>query len=35
MFLQRQELLLTFLQRQILFGSCVLFHLLNLMVVYK
>jgi hypothetical protein len=33
-FLQRQELLPTFLQRQILFGSCVLFYLLNLMVVY-
>ncbi len=35
MFLQRKELLPMFLQRQILFGMCVLFYLLNLMVVLQ
>ncbi len=31
MFLQRQELLPLFIERQIRFGLCVLFYLLNLM----
>jgi len=34
-FLQREELLSMFLQRQIFFGPCVLFYLLNLMVVLQ
>ncbi len=35
MFLQMQELLPMFQQRQILFGLCMLFYLLNLMVVLQ
>jgi hypothetical protein len=34
-FFAKEELLPMFLQRHMLFGSCVLFYLLNLMAIYK